>query len=59
MAEHIEMPNQVNEKLFTQIDVAYHHNDPYFNDYELQVLLPHKLSQTGPCLAKADINQDG
>ena len=59
LAEHIEMPNQVNEKLFTQIDVAYHHNDPYFNDYELQVLLPHKLSQTGPCLAKADINQDG
>ena len=35
------------------------HKDPYFNDYDLQVLLPHKLSQTGPALAKADVNNDG
>lgn len=47
------------EKLLKVLPSNYAHKDPYFNDYELQVLLPHKLSQTGPALAKADINNDG
>ncbi len=34
------------------------HLETPFNDYDLQVLLPHKLSQTGPSLAKGDINGD-
>ncbi|TMM53402.1 RNA-binding protein [Maribacter algarum] len=45
--------------LFTKIDTDFKHEDPYFNDYNLQILLPHKLSQTGPAVAKADINNDG
>ncbi|MEM9831325.1 MAG: VCBS repeat-containing protein [Bacteroidota bacterium] len=45
--------------LFTQLDSDYQHIEPYFNDYQLQVLLPHKLSQTGPAVAKADVNGDG
>ncbi len=47
------------ETLFTRLASDYQHTDPYFNDYQLQVLLPHKLSQTGPAVAKADVNQDG
>ena len=35
------------------------HQENYFNDYDKQVLLPHKLSQLGPALAKGDINGDG
>lgn len=45
--------------LFSKIKTNHSHKDPYFNDYNLQVLLPHKLSQTGPGLAKADLNKDG
>ena len=45
--------------LFTQIASDYRHTDPYFKDYELQILLPHKLSQTGPGAAQTDVNQDG
>ncbi len=48
-----------NKTLFTKLKSKYKHEDPYFNDFSLQVLLPHKLSQTGPALAKADVNNDG
>lgn len=51
--------NTKEEKLFKGIPSKHVHIDPYFNDYDLQVLLPHKLSQTGPALAKSDINNDG
>ncbi|MEM7380768.1 MAG: VCBS repeat-containing protein [Bacteroidota bacterium] len=44
---------------FTKLKSNFRHEDPYFNDYEVQILLPHKLSQTGPALAKADVNKDG
>lgn len=47
------------EKLFAKLNLKNAHSDPYFNDYDLQILLPHKLSQTGPGIAKADVNGDG
>ncbi|CAM4249296.1 VCBS repeat-containing protein [Zobellia nedashkovskayae] len=45
--------------LFTKVAFDNRHSDPYFNDFDLQILLPHKLSQLGPSLAKSDINGDG
>ena len=47
------------KQLFVEMKFDYSHDDPYFNDYDLQILLPHKLSQTGPGIAKADVNGDG
>ena len=37
----------------------YKHEENIFDDYDVQVLLPHKLSQMGPALSVGDVNNDG
>ncbi|BDS06878.1 hypothetical protein NT6N_19180 [Oceaniferula spumae] len=37
----------------------YVHKDKDFDDFKVEPLLPQKLSQLGPCLAKGDIDGDG
>ena len=39
--------------------IDYIHNEKNVQDFFKQRLLPHKLSQNGPCLAVGDINGDG
>ncbi|NIJ46520.1 hypothetical protein FHR24_003008 [Wenyingzhuangia heitensis] len=47
------------KKIFTSTKSNLNHTEKIYNDYNQQVLLPHKLSQTGPSVAKTDINKDG
>ncbi|MFK7809071.1 MAG: VCBS repeat-containing protein [Saprospiraceae bacterium] len=39
--------------------IAYRHVENEFSDFTRERLLPHKLSQEGPALSKADVNGDG
>ena len=39
--------------------ISFIHEENNFDDFQYQVLLPHKLSQFGPALTKGDVNNDG
>ncbi len=47
--------------LFTEITdslLQFKHSETSFDDFESEVLLPNKLSQAGPFIAKGDVNGD-
>jgi hypothetical protein len=58
---HSPQPQQHSDRMFIadaqfpKIDYA----EAAFNDFELQPLLPYKLSEPGPAMAWADVNNDG
>ena len=56
-------PKNTDPPLFSNIShhiqPAFTHNENRYNDFYHQVLLPHKMSNFGPALAKGDINGDG
>jgi hypothetical protein len=47
-------------KYFKESDALnYTHKENEYNDYKVEVLLPHKLSENGPCTGMADVDGDG
>ena len=48
------------EPLFSEVKTDLpSHIENAFNDYEKEILLPHKMSTLGPYMAVADVNNDG
>tara|TARA_R110002049_G_scaffold51189_3_gene144973 strand:- start:13525 stop:16839 length:3315 start_codon:yes stop_codon:yes gene_type:complete len=54
-----KVSNTNDKKLFTKSTFNFKHTEIPFKDYDKQLLLPHKLSQTGPAIATTDLNNDG
>lgn len=40
-------------------DLEYSHKENTYNDFKKEILLPHKLSEEGPCTASIDVNGSG
>lgn len=63
--ESYDRPQQifVSNTLFTEITdsigINYWHEEEDFNDFGIQKLLPHKLSEYGPALATGDLDGNG
>jgi hypothetical protein len=63
-AKTIVKQDEVKETLLTEVNpsdigINYSHKENEFDDFEVEVLLPHKLSQNGPFSAIGDVNGDG
>jgi len=51
--------NQIFKDVSGQYGLNHTHKENEYNDFERELLLPHKQSQNGPFLTKGDINGDG
>ncbi|PXX25642.1 VCBS repeat-containing protein [Arenibacter sp. ARW7G5Y1] len=56
---NIKVPPPLFKETREDLPFNYTHIENDFDDYDYQVLLPHKMSQFGPAIAKGDINNDG
>lgn len=55
----MELPAPLFQDLTKASGIDYVHRENNYDDFKDEVLLPHRMSQLGPCAATADVNQDG
>ena len=55
----IESPQPLFDDRTSASEINQQHIENAFNDFQRESLLPHKMSEFGPALAVADVNQDG
>ncbi|MEM7380586.1 MAG: VCBS repeat-containing protein [Bacteroidota bacterium] len=47
------------EEISGELGINFTHSEKDIIDYNIQRILPHKLTQNGPCVEVGDLNQDG
>ncbi len=55
----IANPNLPFKEVSKSVNLDVKHIENSFDDFEKQILVPHKMSQFGPSLTKGDVNNDG
>ena len=58
-AKQIKEANSIFKNITNSHSLQHTHIENDYDDYQNQVLLPHKMSTLGPCLATGDVNGDG
>jgi len=52
-------PNGLFKEVTDSLKIAFTHSEPEYIDFNVQKLLPHKLSQFAPAVSIGDVNGDG
>lgn len=58
-AKVMAKPTYAFQDISKEYGINFKHQENDYNDFDLESLLPHKMSQFGPCLTVADVNNDG
>ncbi|MEC3908471.1 VCBS repeat-containing protein [Tamlana sp. 2201CG12-4] len=57
--ENLRKSNYLFKDATKAFGVAFQHRENKYNDFKVEPLIPHKMSQIGPGLGVADVNNDG
>jgi hypothetical protein len=58
-ASPLSLPPALLEDITPLTGLDFVHQENEFEDFAREILLPHRMSNLGPCLASADVNGDG
>tara|TARA_R110000868_G_scaffold2277_12_gene17068 strand:+ start:10217 stop:13594 length:3378 start_codon:yes stop_codon:yes gene_type:complete len=54
-----DKPDYAFQEITEDYGINFKHEENDYNDFSLESLMPHKMSQFGPCITVADVNKDG
>mgnify|MGYP003110916876 CR=1 FL=1 len=54
-----DKPDYTFQDITEDYGINFKHDENDYNDFSMESLMPHKMSQFGPCIAVADVNNDG